>query len=132
MGHILTSAGRDALRRYAVNSGLWTYVEPASLTPRWVHVDNRFGTPACPRGGYPAVARGSRGVYVCVLQDALNALGFSTGGIDGVFGAATESAVRRFQAREGLPVDGAVGCSTWTRITSQANGMGRTATVVDY
>lgn len=129
MGHTMSGAERDALRRYAVNSGLWTYVEPESLTPRWVHVDKRFGTPACARGGYPALRLGSKGVYVCTLQDALSALGFTTGGIDGVFGNGTRNAVIRFQRTHGLAADGIVGCGTWTAIADRAVGIGRTPTV---
>lgn len=130
LGHTLSGAERDALRRYAVRSGVWTYVEPASLTPRWVHVDKRFGIPACARGGYPALRLGSKGVYVCVLQDALSALGFRTGGIDGVFGYGTRNAVIAYQRSRGLGADGVVGCGTWTRIANEAVGIGRTATVV--
>lgn len=132
MGHTMSAAGRDALRAYAVRSGLWTYVEPASLTPRWVHVDDRFGVPACTRGGFPTLRQGSKGVYVCTLQDALNAIGYRTGGIDGDFGPATRSAVIRFQTREGLGATGVVNCATWQRLTTRAIGIGRTATVIDY
>ena len=37
-GQILSNTQRNALRNSAINSGLWTYVEPASLTPTWVNV----------------------------------------------------------------------------------------------
>lgn len=46
------------------------------------------------------------------LQRALNALGFSCGAADGMFGAYTERAVREFQLSCGLPVDGIVGSET--------------------
>jgi len=46
---------------------------------------------------------------VRVLQEALGALGFSTGNVDGIFGAYTERAVRDFQSNVGLPPDGIVG-----------------------
>jgi hypothetical protein len=131
LGQTLSATQRNALRRYAINSGLWTYVEPASLTPRWVHVDKRFGTPACASGGYPALRQGSKGVYVCILQDALNNLGFVTGAIDGVFGSGTRRSVINFQRQWGLPADGIVGCATWLRLTNQAVGRGRTATTRD-
>ena len=40
------------------------------------------------------------------LQKRLTALGFSTGGSDGRFGARTYEAVIAYQKREGLPLDG--------------------------
>lgn len=62
--------------------GVWTYVEPQSLTPTWVHFDKRFGRPACGIAGYPLIKRGSISTYVLIAQDDLNTLGFSTGGLD--------------------------------------------------
>ncbi|HAW60366.1 MAG TPA: hypothetical protein DCW86_02705 [Actinobacteria bacterium] len=53
-----------------------------------------------------------RGEDVSKLQSWLNALGFNTGAIDGIFGPATERAVREFQGNVGLPSDGIVGDST--------------------
>ncbi len=49
---------------------------------------------------------------VQVLQGALNSLGFSCGEEDGIFGAATERAVREFQRNCGQPVDGIAGAET--------------------
>lgn len=46
------------------------------------------------------------------LQNALNSLGFSCGN-DGIFGAHTESALRRFQTNMGLPTDGIAGAFTY-------------------
>ncbi|MFZ5353407.1 MAG: peptidoglycan-binding domain-containing protein [Bacillota bacterium] len=130
LGHTLSGTERDALRNYAVESGVWSYVEPASITPRWVHVDDRFGEPACPRGGYPALGVGSRGVYVFILQDALTALGFTGSGLDGYYGYGTQRMVASYQAAQGLPVTGFTDCSTWQRLTSQVVGIGPTPTVV--
>lgn len=129
MGQNLDPAARNLLRQTAVNSGVWSYVEPAYLTPTWVHVDRRLGPPAC-SAGYPAVRWGSRGVYVLVLQDALNALGYTGAGLDGIYGPATYRAVTNFQSSQGLAPDGIVGCSTWDRLTSMAAGIGQTGTVV--
>lgn len=129
-GNNLTDAGRQALHASAVAFGSWSYVEPLSMTVRWVHFDKRLSPPACSVGGYIAVRQGSRGVYVLVLQDALNALGYTGSGLDGVFGGGTRSAVIRFQQRNGLTADGIVGCGTWTSLTNQAVGIGRTSTVI--
>ena len=35
VGQNLTEAQRDQMRNLAISSGIWNYVEPASLTPRW-------------------------------------------------------------------------------------------------
>jgi hypothetical protein len=121
VGHNLSSADRNAMRNLAYNSGIWTYVEPASLTPTWVHFDRRFGTSACSSGGYPVVRHGSIGNYVLVLQDCLNRAGYGTGGIDGIFGNATTNAVIAFQRNSGLAADGIVGCFTWSYLVNRVS-----------
>ena len=120
MGQNLSNAERAQMRSIAVNSGLWGYVEPVSLSPTWVHLDRRRGTPACASGGYPLTRFGNIGAYVLVLQDALNTLGYSTGGIDGIFGNATSNAVLSFQKSRGLTADGIVGCLTWSTLMYQS------------
>ncbi len=50
------------------------------------------------------------------LQQALGALGFLVGGEDGVFGAHTEDALRKFQMNLGLPSDGIAGAYTFTAL----------------
>lgn len=114
------------MRNLASSSGIWNYVEPASLTPTWVHFDERQVA-----AGYPQVRQGSRGVYVCVLQDSLNTLGFRTGGLDGVFGVQTNNGVRNYQQSRGLTVDGIVGPNTWNRLMGEVVGNGRTSTTID-
>lgn len=53
-----------------------------------------------------------QGDDVAQLQERVLALGFSPDRVDGVFGANTEKAVRRFQCGVGLAVDGLVGPET--------------------
>ena len=61
------------------------------------------------------------GVDVLQLQQRLYDLGYGeVGQPDGVFGAKTDRAVRRFQERNGLVVDGFVGPITWQRLFSKA------------
>lgn len=50
---------------------------------------------------------------VRTLQEALSALGFTCGQVDGIFGAHTEEALRRFQTNMGLPSDGIAGAFTF-------------------
>ena len=58
VGQTLTLSKRTALYNSAKNSGVWSYVEPISLTPSWVHFDKRFGTPACSTGGFSTIKKG--------------------------------------------------------------------------
>ena len=128
VGQNLTNAQRAVLRNSASSSGLWGYVEPVSLSPTWVHFDRRFGTPACSTGGYPLIRNGSRGNYVCIAQDDLNTLGYTTGGLEGVFGTQTYYAVRRYQSSRGLSVDGIIGCNTWRSLQENDVGTGKPST----
>ncbi len=130
-GQTLSAAARRQLWNAAKNFGRWSYVEPQSLTPSWVHFDKRLSPPACSTGGYIRVSYGSRGVYVLILQDALNALGFTGSGLDGIFGQRTLNALRSFQRQNGLAVDGICGCQSWRSITNQVVGIGKTPTVID-
>ena len=53
---------------------------------------------------------------VVQLQQALGALGFRLGPEDGIFGAHTEDALRKFQLNLGLPSDGIAGAYTFAAI----------------
>ena len=55
---------------------------------------------------------GMKGDDVKSVQKKLLALGYLTGKADGVYGTATESAIRRFQTRNGLTSDGICGEDT--------------------
>ncbi len=131
VGQRLTQSQRTRIWQVANNSGVWSYVEPISLTPTWVHFDKRFGTPACSSGGFPLLRRGSISNYVLIAQDDLNTLGFSTGGLDGIFESATYNAVRSYQSSRGLAVDGIVGCNTWRSLQEDVVGSGPTSTTIN-
>jgi hypothetical protein len=126
VGQNLSYSGRLVLRNLAASSGIWTYVEPINLTPRWVHFDQRTTA-----SGYPTIRYGNIGNYVCTCQDALNTLGYSTGGLDGIFGSNTRNAVLTFQNRNSLSSDGIMGPLSWSRLMSQVNGIGRANTVIN-
>lgn len=118
----LSNASRSLLRDLASRLGVWTYVEPAYLTPTWVHFDARLAPPAC-SAGFPMLRQGNKGVYVATLQDALETSGIPAIGIDGLFGPNTRNAVMTFQRENGLTSDGIVGCQTWTKLTAMTNGI---------
>ncbi len=59
---------------------------------------------------------GSSGGDISTLQSRLRDWGYYKGPVDGVFGARTASAVRGFQAKNGLAVDGLVGPATWAAL----------------
>ena len=79
----------------------------------------------------PQVRRGSRSTYVLVLQDALNALGYSTKTLDGAFGQNTYAALRAAQRSFSLTADGVCGCNSWKKISTAVLGVGRTKTTID-
>jgi len=63
---------------------------------------------------------GDRGDQVKSVQSRLQKLGYYAGTIDGVYGSGTTEAVRFFQARNSLTVDGRVGPKTADRLYSDA------------
>lgn len=66
-------------------------------------------------GGFQTTLRiGSRGERVKALQTALQAAGWRSLVVDGIFGRATEIAVEQFQSSRLLPVDGVAGFHTLT------------------
>ena len=56
--------------------------------------------------------KGSSGAVVTQIQTKLKSWGYYTGSVDGVYGSGTERAVRAFQQKNGLAVDGMVGPQT--------------------
>lgn len=68
---------------------------------------------------------------MCIAQDDLNTLGYTTGGLDGVFGNQTYNAVRSYQKSRGLTVDGIIGCNTWRSLQENVVGTGKTDTTIN-
>jgi len=56
--------------------------------------------------------RGSSGETVTQIQKKLKQWGYYNGAVDGIYGSGTEKAVRQFQKKNGLTVDGKVGSAT--------------------
>ncbi|MGC1853056.1 MAG: peptidoglycan-binding domain-containing protein, partial [Solirubrobacterales bacterium] len=66
-----------------------------------------------PVASHPVLRRGSKGDMVVWAQQHLQAAVRPELPVTGIFGWQTRSAVRAFQASQGLSVDGAIGTSTW-------------------
>ena len=56
--------------------------------------------------------KGSSGAAVTEIQTRLKNWGYYSGEVDGIYGSATEAAVKYFQRKNGLSVDGQVGDET--------------------
>ena len=78
----------------------------------------------------PMVYWGCTGDAVKTLQDKLNALGYNSGSVDGIFGAKTYAAVTAFQKANNLGVDGIVGKLTWAKLYGVSPAMPVETTVV--
>jgi Putative peptidoglycan binding domain/Penicillin-insensitive murein endopeptidase len=72
-------------------------------------------TVAHPSAEWPMLARKDRGADVRALEYLLRSRGEKLA-VDGVFEGETNQAVRRFQKRKGLAVDGVVGPKTWKKL----------------
>lgn len=104
---------------YAVPVGLYTQAEldaaPALLREGAITLAN--------------LKKGSNGAAVSALQEMLTKLGYDCGGIDGIFGARTQVAVRAFQAANGLTVDGIAGQQTQAALAMKAAQVSAVPTV---
>lgn len=78
-----------------------------------VHYGVRVNGHAPAADGLPRLTTPNmQGARIKRIQRRLNALGFGPLELDGIFGAATDAAVRAFQRARGLAVDGVVGPQT--------------------
>ena len=75
---------------------------------------------------YNQISYGSNGSDVTELQKLLNQNGYTLD-TDGIFGSNTQAAVKDYQQKNGLTVDGIVGNNTWGALTS-ANSSTNTET----
>ena len=70
---------------------------------------------------------GSRGTEVRTIQEKLKRWGYYNGSVDGIYGTQTLSAVKKFQQKNGLTVDGIAGPKTLTAMginSSSSSGGG--------
>lgn len=66
--------------------------------------------------------KGSSGAIVTQIQTKLKSWGYYTGTVDGIYGSGTERAVRAFQQKNGLTVDGKAGDQTLAAMGLSAGG----------
>lgn len=69
---------------------------------------------------YSTISYGSSGSDVKKLQESLNNHGYNLV-VDGQFGSKTQAAVRDYQSKNGLAVDGIVGANTWGSLNSKSS-----------
>lgn len=70
--------------------------------------------------------KGSNGAVVTQIQTKLKSWGYYTGSVDGVYSSGTERAVRAFQQKNGLAVDGKAGTQTLAAMGLSAGSGGNT------
>lgn len=85
---------------------------------------------------YAAVyQQGNRGTTVKTIQRKLKNWGYYNGAVDGIFGSQTKTAVKYFQRKNGLKVDGIVGNQTLKALGmstgSNSNASGATSSYSD-
>ena len=68
--------------------------------------------------GYTLLKEGASGLDVRKLQGRLAELGYYAGGVDGIYGSTTTSAVKAFQKANGLGADGIAGKGTMNKLNS--------------
>ena len=76
---------------------------------------------------YATIKYGSSGSSVKELQKKLNENGYNLA-VDGRFGSATRSAVKDYQKKQGLAVDGIVGKNTWGSLLGTTADSGSSGT----
>lgn len=94
-------------------------IERQCRGPRWEEIVSRSGIGWEVPARVPFDLRSTLGI-----QEALKALGFDPGPLDGIPGAATRGAVMQFQAASGLVVDGLVGPRTRAALDAQLRACG--------
>ncbi|WP_328785317.1 peptidoglycan-binding protein [Streptomyces canus] len=104
----------DEVSRAAVTASPRTTVTspPPSYTCRIARVDGRWSA-GINKGRNTEIVYGATGADVAEAQCLLRRAGISPGGIDGMFGPLTLRAVKTFQDRAGLTVDGMLGPRSW-------------------
>lgn len=111
---------------YKVSYGKYTgyvmkkYVKVTKGTVEKSQTDkSQSDTSSATATGTGSLRSGASGDRVKSLQTQLQAAGLYSGAIDGKFGTATENAVRAFQRKLGLKVDGVAGTKTLAALSGE-------------
>ncbi|MBQ4344223.1 MAG: peptidoglycan-binding protein [Erysipelotrichaceae bacterium] len=112
-GENLNSRRKQQLLKELEMQEDYTYLQDFDHAPSIIHFHQSFD-PVSDLIVFQKVQRGSVGVSVCALQDALWFLGYEISSINGIFDAQLERELRSFQRSSGLDVDGISGNQTWT------------------
>ncbi|HEY9654874.1 MAG TPA: peptidoglycan-binding protein [Crinalium sp.] len=121
---IYASITADAVRRFQASRGLTVDGIAGPATLRALRGESLPVSGNVRPISYSGGLRlGSRGSEVSTLQQQLSDLGYYVS-IDGIFGPATDRAVRSFQASNGLSADGIVGSATRNALASGVNDNG--------
>ena len=112
---IFGAATKGALQRFQTARGLSAsgQGDAATLQALGLAAGASSNSPAASTPPSGQLALGSRGSAVVALQQALLNRGIAVaGGADGIFGPATQAALKQFQASQGLEQTGALGPRT--------------------
>ena len=117
----------DKMSHVGIHIGNGNIIHCSGTVKRGKTTDRGWSHYAVPKGmdgkvspviNYPTLRKGSSGEYVTLLQTKLIQMGYDLTpyGADGKFGNKTFEAVKAFQKKNGLQVDGICGKATWGAI----------------
>lgn len=79
-------------------------------------VDGYAGQRTLEAAAKTLIKQGAKGNISKLLQEMLVSLGYGTNGVDGIFGAGSNAALRAYQKDAKLSVDGIAGKATWKKL----------------
>ena len=142
-----TNAANDVNERREANVAIESaekYVAPASSTSSSSSSSSssKTSSSSSTKKSYPYgkasetsgnIKSGATGKKVKAIQWALKEMGYSIGksGVDGIFGSATKSAVKKFQKKMGISADGIVGKNTRKKFKAKGYATGTTGVKKD-
>ncbi|RMG05536.1 MAG: peptidoglycan-binding protein [Cyanobacteria bacterium J055] len=94
----------------------WNLLLPSAVEPTPPPPSPCNCSPGVSSGDLPVLQFGMRGTAVVALQRRLQAQGFFSGIVDGIFGSETENAVRSAQLSYNLTANGVVDSRLWDAI----------------
>ena len=109
--------GGNGFRRERISPDFFNRARGGALSGRVdpMHFEYEGGAVSSP-GGKPILEKGDSGRYVRLAKKALKARGFNPGKAGPGFGDTMEEAVRDFQDKRDLDVDGVIGPNTWNAL----------------